>query len=78
MNFPKWTAAVFGIGEVVNKNYLVVLAGAFIFWVACLLLGWIILKLGIQEAQTEIGNWYNPYISEMRDVHNKVSKRKSI
>ena len=67
MSLPKWIAAVFGIGEVVNKNYLVVLAGAVVFFALCLLAGWAYIKSGFLEAMQEVGNKHNLLAKELRN-----------
>ncbi len=67
MSLPKWIAAVFGIGEVVNKNYLVVLTGAVIFFIICLLAGWWYIKSGFLEAMLEVNNRHNALAKEIRN-----------
>lgn len=74
-SLPKWIVAVFGVGEVVNKNYTVVLVGACIFTALCVIVGWAWMKYGWYEAEIEIGNMYNLFVKEMR---KKLKKRKSI
>lgn len=67
MSLPKWIAAVFGIGEVVNKNYLVVLIGAVIFFATCIVLGWLYIKSGFLEAMQEVGNKHNLLAKQLRN-----------
>ena len=67
MSFPKWVMAVFGIGEVVNKNYWVVLGGALIFLVSCLFVGWLYIKFGFLEAMQEVGNKHNLLAKQLRE-----------
>ena len=70
LSYPKWVIAVFGIGEVVNKNYLVVLTGVLFFFFACLLGGWIFIKFGFLEAQQEVSNQFNLFVKELRKRKN--------
>ena len=74
MSFPKWVAAVFGIGEVVNRNYLLVLGGAFLFFTACILVGWLYIKSGFLEAMQEVGNKHNLLAKQLRN--SKILKEK--
>ena len=67
MSFPKWVVAVFGIGEVVNKNYLIVLLGAFGFLAACIFVGYLYIKSGFLEAMQEVGNRHNALAKELRN-----------
>lgn len=73
-SFPKWVAAVFGVGEVVNKNYFTVLIGAFIFGIFCIFVGWICFKSGFIEAMNEVGNRHNLFMKEVRN--SKLFKEK--
>lgn len=67
MSFPKWVAAVFGIGEVVNKNYLLVLGGALAFFGLSVLVGYIYIKSGFLEAMQEVGNKHNLLAKQLRN-----------
>ncbi|GAF90404.1 unnamed protein product [marine sediment metagenome] len=71
MSYPKWVVAIFGIGEVVNKNYNIVIIGAFIFFISCVVIGWLFIKWGFYEAQQEVSNQFNLFVKELR-------KRKTI
>ena len=42
-----------------------------IYAVFCYLLGWWWLNKGMQEAETEVTNRYNPFVKEMRRYYNK-------
>ena len=66
VSFPKWVAAVFGIGSVINKNYLIVVIGAFAFMLGCILLGWIWLRYDFYLAEIEVSNQYNLFVKELR------------
>lgn len=68
MSYPKWVMAIFGIGSVVNKNYLIVVIGAFLFMVLCVIVGWLFIKLGFFEAKQEVANQFNLFQKEMRKV----------
>ena len=75
MSLPKWIAAVFGIGEVVNKNYTVVILGAFAFFIACVFIGWIYIRSGFLEAMQEVGNIHNLLAKQLRN--SKILKGKN-
>ena len=66
LSYPKWVIGVFGVGEVVNKNYLMVLFGAFLFFLLCIIVGLIWYKKGIAQAEAEVGNQYNLFVKQMR------------
>jgi len=65
-SFPKWVVAVFGVGEVVKRNYVIVLLGAFLFAVFCLLIGWIWYNFNWIRAEAEVGNRYNLFQEQLR------------
>ncbi len=65
-SFPKWVAAIFGVGEIVNKNYWVVVAGAFAFFLFCMAIGYIWLEHGFFLAEQEVSNQYNLFQKELR------------
>ncbi len=67
MSLPKWIAAVFGIGEVVNKNYLVVLGGSILFFILCFFAGWAYIKSGFLEAMLEVNNKHNLLAKQLRN-----------
>lgn len=66
LSYPKWIIGIFGIGEVINKNYWMVIGGAFLFFIICILIGWLWIKAGIFEAENEVGNQYNLFVKQMR------------
>jgi len=66
LSYPKWVAAVFGIGNVVNKNYWTVVIGAFVFFLFCYMSGWLFVKHGWYEADIEVGNIFNLFVKEVR------------
>jgi len=66
MSYPKWVIAIFGIGEVVKKNYLIVCFGAFLFLILCILIGKWIWKSGFADAETEVSNVVNPFVKQVR------------
>jgi len=66
-SFPKWILAVYGIGEVVNENYLIVSLYAFFFLIFCIFFGWVIIKSGFLEALNEVQNKNNQFMKEVRN-----------
>lgn len=76
MSYPKLVIAVVGVGEIVNKNYLLVGIGSILFFIACFFLGWIIIKSGFLEAINEIQNRNNLFVKEMRSYSVKRNNRK--
>lgn len=67
LSYPKWVIAVLGIGNVVNKNYLIVFVGAFLFALLCFFVGWIVFKFGFFEAEQEVSNQFNYFVREVRE-----------
>ncbi len=74
MSYPKWVAAIFGIGEIVNQNYLIVLGGAAIFFATCIIVGWWYINSGFFEAMQEVTNKHNLLAKEIRN--SKIFKGK--
>ena len=70
LSYPKWVAAVFGIGSVVAKDYWLVVIGAFIFALFCLFAGWIFIRYGFFEAHQEVSNQFNLFVKELRKQKN--------
>ena len=57
---------IFGIGEIINKNYLLVLIGMIFYFIFCLVVGIICFKKGWVDATNEVQNKYNPFVKEVR------------
>ena len=66
-SYPKWVLAIFGIGEVVNKNYMIVIMGALVFFLSCFFVGKWCYKYGFAAAEVEVKNKIDPFVNEVRD-----------
>jgi len=67
LSYPKWVLAIFGVGQVVNKNYWSIVLYAFIFAFGCLLVGKWCYWSGFTSAELEVNNKINPFVKEMRN-----------
>ena len=72
LNYPKWIAAIFGVGEIVNKNYLTVFVGASLFFIFCILFGKWWYSKGWILAEREVGNQFNFFQREVRDKLKEI------
>lgn len=66
--------ALFGADLIFNKNNInFVLWLGFAYGIFCFILGWAWLRFGFIEAETEIGNRFNPFVKQIR---KHIRKRK--
>ena len=72
VSYPKWVLAIFGLGEIVKNNYMIVVIGAFFFSILCFFMGWLWLRLGLFEAEQEVSNVYNLFVKQVR---RKIKKK---
>lgn len=73
LNYLKYPLVLIGIA---TSNTKAIIVFAFFYGIACYLLGWWWLNRGMQDAETEVGNRYNPFVKEMRKVIVKPNNRK--
>jgi len=73
LNYLKYPLVLIGFA---TPDAKVILVFAFFYAIVCYLLGWWWLNRGMQDAETEIGNRYNPFVKEMRKVIVKPNNRK--
>ena len=67
-----------GLGDVISSggNYTnVMFIGAGV-GVLCFIIGCVWYKFGIVEAETEVGNQFNPFVKEMRELSGCVVSKK--
>ena len=64
-SYVKFVIALFGLSSL---NVSLTLILGFIYAVLCFVVGFLWFKYGFIEADTEIGNQYNPFVGEMREV----------
>jgi hypothetical protein len=63
LNYLKYPLVLLGFAIPDIKSIIIVAVGYAIF---CYMLGWWWLNYGMAEAENEVGNRYNPFVSEVR------------
>ena len=66
LNYLKYPLLLLGFA-IPNPEAIIIVA--VISAIACYLLGWWWLNRGMMEAETEVGNRYNPFVKEMRQAN---------
>lgn len=74
-SFPKYIAAVLGIGNaIVNQSLSEIIIGGLIYAIVCYVIGFFWFRNGWVEASAEVGNQYNPFVKEVRTKLIKKTK----
>lgn len=68
LNYLKYPLVLVGFAIPDVEAILLV---ALIYGILCYTLGWWWLNKGMTEAETEVGNRYNPFVKEMRKLYKK-------
>lgn len=63
LNYLKYPLLLLGFAIPEVKSIIII---AFLYALACYIIGWWWLNKGMIEAETEISNIYNPFVQEMR------------
>ena len=63
LNYVKYPLVLLGFAIPDVKSIILVALG---YAIICYFLGWWWLNKGMTEAETEVGNRYNPFVQEMR------------
>jgi hypothetical protein len=64
-SYLKYLIAFFGLASRDVRTTLII---GFAYGISCFIIGWLWFKHGLKETETEIGNRYNPFVKEMRDM----------
>jgi hypothetical protein len=70
LNYIKYPLMLLGFA-IPNTKYIIIVA--ILYAMICYFLGWWWLNKGMQTAETEISNKFNPFVAEMREI---IDKRK--
>jgi hypothetical protein len=63
LNYLKYPLVLLGI-VIPNVKWIILIS--FLYAFACYFLGWWWINSGFMDAETEVGNIYNPFVREMR------------
>jgi hypothetical protein len=63
LNYLKYPLVLMGF---VVKDIQLIIIVSILYAVSCYFLGWWWLNYGMMDAETEIGNRYNPFVKELR------------
>ena len=72
-NYLKYPLVLLGIA-IPKPKWIIAVAG--VYAIICYITGWWWLNYGMQEAETEISNIYNPFVKEMRKIIVTPNNRK--
>lgn len=65
LNYLKYPLVLLGFA-VPKVNYIILIS--IIYALSCYIIGWWWLNYGMQDADTEVSNRYNPFVKEMREL----------
>ena len=67
----KYLILLFGVASLNVKSTMFI---AVVYAIGCYILGWAWLHSGFFSAAIEIGNMFNPFVTEMREAHQKKKR----
>lgn len=73
-SYFKYLIAFYGVSSLNTKTTMIIAA---IYGVACFFIGWLWYKVGLVDAETEVGNQFNPFAKEVRHKLSGASTQKT-